>query len=117
MVRARPRWHAGSVSRRRILTAAAAVWVAGYLVVYLVIISRQGDGPPAWWYVGLLVLLVGLLAGAAIGDPGHGVLMGTVVLLGFATLIAMLSIGIFLAPALAAAGGAAALSRPAAPST
>src|SRR5215471_11703424 len=117
MVHARLRWHAGSVARRRILAAAAAVWVAGYLVVYLVIIGWQGDGPPAWWYVGLLVLVMGLLAGAAIGNPGRGVLVGTVVLLGFATLIAMLSIGILLIPAVAAAVAAAAFSRPAARST
>ena len=104
------------VTRRRILAGAAALWVVGYLAVYLAIIADQGNSP-AWWYVALLGAVIALLGIAAFGRPGRGVLVSAVVLLGFATLIAMLSIGVFLTPALAAAVMSVATSRPATPMT
>lgn len=104
------------VTGRRILVAAAAVWVAGYLAVYFAIIAQQGNSP-AWWYVALLVVVIALLGIAAFGRPGRGLLVAAVVLLGFATMIAMLSIGVFLAPALVAAVAAVATSQAATPVT
>jgi hypothetical protein len=85
-------------------------WVVGYLATYLVIIYQQGESSPAWWYVALLVAAIGLLGFVAAGRLGRRSLVAATVVLAFATFVALLSIGVFLIPALVAAMIAA--SRP-----
>src|SRR5687768_15522072 len=100
------------MKRRQHLLLGAVVWVAGYLAAYLVIMYRQGDSSPAWWYVALLAVAAGMLALVVAGRLGRGSLLAAIAVLGFATVIGLLSIGVFLVPALIAA--VLAVSMPAA---
>ena len=93
------------------IVVAAAVWVAGYLVAYLAIIAHEG-GSPAGWYIAVLVSVLVLL-GVCVPAPARpGVLLVAAVLLGFACLVALLSIGVYLLPALVATAVAIAKGRP-----
>jgi hypothetical protein len=99
---------------RQHLLIGTIVWIVGYLAAYLIIMSQQQDSSPAWWYIALMVVVAAMLALVAAGQLGRPSLVTATGLLGFATLIAMLSIGVFLLPALIAAVMAA--SMPGAPS-
>jgi hypothetical protein len=92
--------HTGHV-RARQLTVVAVLWAAGYLAAYVVLVAGQG-GTPAWWYVGVLcAALVALVTSAAGVWSRPGLVLGGA-LLGVATIIALLSIGLLLLPAVAA---------------
>ena len=99
--------------RSRWLAAGAALWAIAYCLGYLAVIHSQGDGSVAWWYVGVV-----LFAAAALSADAAGLLhraasiVGFVVLLG-AALLGLLTIGVFLIPAVIAAGAAMAGDRPA----
>jgi hypothetical protein len=95
--------------RSRPLAIGAALWAAGYAVVYLVTIGRQGSSP-AWWYVGLLATGIASLTVAAGGLSLRPVLIFGSVLLALAALAGIASIGILLVPSVAA--GTAAAARP-----
>ena len=94
---------------RQQLLIGTIVWTVGYLVAYLVIVYRQQDSSPAWWYVALMVATAAMLALVAAGQLGRPSLVSATGLLGFATVIALLSIGVLLLPALIAAVMAAAM--------
>ena len=89
--------------RRRWLLIGTIGWVIAYLAAYLVVLNRQGDSSPAWWYVALLVVAVGMLGLVATGRLGRRGLVAATVMLGVATVLGLLSIGVFLIPALVAA--------------
>ena len=91
--------------RHPVLTV-ALLWTAGYLVVYLLVVQSQGD-QPARWYVLLLSLAVLALCFAVIGEGHRPLIVAAVVMLAVATLAGLLSIGLLLLPALAAAAFAA----------
>lgn len=84
----------------RALTAAAALWVAGFLLLYGVIVSGQG-GSPAWWFVALLGLALALLL-AVLGGATRGLLVMAGVLLAASVVAGLASIGLLLVPALLA---------------
>jgi len=84
----------------RVLVAVATAWTAFYLVVYLALVTQQG-GPIAVWYVGLLI--------AAVVCLGLGIRSRLALAIGLAidvaaALPAALTIGLFLVPAIVAAG-------------
>jgi hypothetical protein len=93
--------------RTRHLAVGAALWAAGYAVVYLVLIGRQGSSP-AWWYVGLLAAGVASLAVGVAGSSLRPMLILGTVLLAMAALAGMASIGMLLIPGVAAGAMAAA---------
>jgi ABC-type transport system involved in cytochrome c biogenesis permease subunit len=100
--------------RRRVLTIVAAAWATGYLGLYLWVIDSQ-EGQPAGWYVGLLVvavvlLLVALAARAAV-VAARAALVAAAIVLGLCMLVGLMSVGLALLPACAAAIGAVALPR------
>jgi hypothetical protein len=86
--------------RRRLLLVGAIAWVVGYLATYFVVLHRQEESSPAWWYVALLVVAVTMLGLVIVGMLGRRALVAAAGVLGFAALIALLSIGIVLLPAL-----------------
>ena len=88
--------------RRWLLLVGAIAWVVGYLAAYFVVLHQQEESSPAWWYVALLVAAVAMLGLVTAGTLGRRALLAAAGVLGFATFIALLSIGIFLAPALVA---------------
>jgi hypothetical protein len=94
--------------RARILAAAAAVWTIAYAIVYLVVISGQGNSPAAWYVVMLAIGAVSLVVAAAGRAMRPALIFGTIVL-GIATLLGLLSIGLLLLPALIASAVAIAL--------
>ena len=94
----------------RALAIGAAAWTCGYLAIYLMIMEQQGDSP-AWWYVGVLTIAVALLIPAVAGRPYAAALgLGAFLLTGAAAL-GLLSIGLLLVPAAAAAAVACVTSR------
>lgn len=95
--------------RFRPLAIAAALWAAGYAVVYVVLIGKQSSSP-AWWYVGLLAAGVASLAVVTARRPLRPALIFGTVLLALAALAGIASIGILLIPSVAA--GTAAAARP-----
>ncbi len=106
----------------RILAGAAAVWAAAYCVLYVVIIRAQGNSP-LWWYLAAAALAAALLGAAALARHGQArwqrwaLAAGTAVLAA-AALPALLSVGVFLVPAIVAAAAATGTwrgRRPAAP--
>jgi hypothetical protein len=95
----------------RYLAGGAAVWAAVYCSGYVAVIHNQDDGSVAWWYL-VLVAAAALCAYAA-GLAHRSAAIVGLVLLVCAALLAALSIGVFLLPAVAAAGFAVALAGPA----
>jgi hypothetical protein len=96
--------------RARWLALAAAVWTVAYVAGYLVLVRREGNDP-AWWYVGLIAIgLVPLIAATA-GRSSRPALVASAVVLGLAALLALLSIGIFLVPAVVCGAVAAIVMR------
>jgi cytochrome bd-type quinol oxidase subunit 2 len=88
----------------RVLAAAAAAWSVLYLGAYLWLITSQG-GAVAWWYVALLVVATLSLAVAAIA--AFSAWQRAALTVGFAAsalamFVALLSIGVLLAPAVVA---------------
>jgi len=86
---------------------AAAAWTAAFVVAYLLIIRSQA-GTPAWWFVALLAAAAGLLLAPLRGRAARPALIGAAVVLGLCSMLGILSIGIFLVPAVVAAAFAAA---------
>lgn len=93
-------WQTDKMAGRRMLVGAASAWIAGYLATYLVLIHSQG-GSPAWWYIALLGVAIGMLSLVVAGIIGRRALAATSAGLAFAAVIALASIGILLTPALA----------------
>jgi hypothetical protein len=88
----------------RVLAAASAAWILGYLVFYLWVIDSQG-GTVAWWY--LVLLAVGVLGLTAAAIPALDAWQRPALTAGFAasalaTAVALMSIGVFLAPTVVA---------------
>jgi hypothetical protein len=77
-------------------------WIIGFTVVYLALIHSQGNAP-AWWLIAVLVAAVIPLMLAAAARPVRPALFAATLLLAGATLLGLLSIGLLLVPALAAA--------------
>jgi hypothetical protein len=91
-------------SKTRIYAFAAAVWAAFYLVVYVIIVSREDNGV-AWWYVGLVFAALALTAAAGIEGAtsrASKALLFALIVLVFAALMAVLSIGVLLLPSIIA---------------
>jgi glycerol uptake facilitator-like aquaporin len=97
--------------RSRYLAAGAAAWVIAFSVLYVVIIRSQDDGSVAWWFVGLLVVAAAALASYAGGIALKPALVVGLLLCSVATLLGLLSIGILMVPAVAAAAAALATDR------
>lgn len=86
-------------TKRRLLALAAALWTGGYAAGYLNLVLEDDPTIPLL-YLALLAAAIGLLLAAAV-EPGRGwALVSAVVALVVAAGLALLSIGIFLAPAL-----------------
>jgi peptidoglycan/LPS O-acetylase OafA/YrhL len=86
----------------RWLALAAVVWTGAYVAAYLVLVGQDGNGP-AWWYVGLIALGTVPLIAVVAGRSSRLALVASVVVLGLAALLGLLSIGIFLVPAVVCA--------------
>jgi hypothetical protein len=86
----------------RWLAGAAVAWVAGFTMFYLALIRSQGNAP-AWWLIAVLVAAAIPLVLAAAARPVRPALFAATLLLAGATLLGLLSIGLLLAPAVAAA--------------
>jgi hypothetical protein len=86
----------------RWLAGGAAAWLAGFTVLYVVLIHRQGNAP-AWWLIAVLVAAAIPLVLAAAGRPFRPALFAATLLLAAAALLGLLSIGLLLVPAVAAA--------------
>jgi hypothetical protein len=93
------------------LGLAAAAWTAVFVAAYLLIIRSQ-DGAPAWWFVALLVVAGGLLLVPLRGRAARPALIGAAVVLGLCSMLGILSLGVFLLPAVVAAAFAAARVPP-----
>jgi cytochrome bd-type quinol oxidase subunit 2 len=88
----------------RVLAGAAGAWALGYLAFYLWVIHYQG-GTAAWWYVALLAVAALSLAAAAV--EALSAWQRLTLTVGFAAsalamMIALMSIGVFLAPTVVA---------------
>ncbi len=94
---------------RRWSLVAAALWIVGYLGVYLLVLRGADDGP-AWWYVAFLGIAELALCLAAAGVGGQPLIVGVAVMLVLAMLAGLLSIGLLMLPAVAAVGFALAAS-------
>jgi hypothetical protein len=86
----------------RWLAGGAAAWLAGFTVFYVVLIHRQGNAP-AWWLIAVLAAAAIPLVLAAAGRPVRPALFAATLLLAGAALLGLLSIGLLLVPAVAAA--------------
>jgi len=86
----------------RWLAGAAVAWIAAFTVLYLALIHSQGNAP-AWWLIAVLVAAAIPLVLAAAARPVRPALFAATLLLAGATLLGLLSIGLLLAPAVAAA--------------
>lgn len=88
--------------RARFLAIAAAVWTAANAGIYLAVISAQGNSP-AWWYLAVLgtAMLLFLLAAGRLW-PVPLLITGAILITG-AALAGVLTIGLLLLPAAAAA--------------
>ncbi|WP_375424933.1 hypothetical protein [uncultured Friedmanniella sp.] len=94
----------------RVLATAAALWGVGFLLVYVAVVRGQGS-QPAQWFLALTVLAVLAWAVAAVRQAPRVWLLLGLVLGACCTLAGLLSIGLLLVPALAAAALALALGR------
>ena len=86
----------------RWLAGAAVAWIAGFTALYLALIRSQGN-TPAWWLIAVLVAAAIPLGLAAAARPVRLALFAATLLLAGATLLGLLSIGLLLVPAVAAA--------------
>ena len=96
-------------AKTRIYAFAAAAWAAFYLILYVVIVHRQGD-PVAWWYVALVGAPLVLTAAAGVDGAtsrASRALLVALLLLVFSALLGILSIGLLLVPAIVATAIAA----------
>lgn len=96
-------------SKTRIYAFAAAVWAALYLGAYFVIVSDNGNGI-AWWYVALVFSAVALTVAAGIEGAttrASKALLAALVVFVFGALMAVLTIGLLLVPAIIATAIAA----------
>jgi hypothetical protein len=84
-----------------------------YLVVYLWVIDAREDAI-AWWYVVLIVLPALSLALAALDRWARPALTVGLVTSALAMLVALLSLGVLLAPTVVAAAIALVVARPSA---
>jgi hypothetical protein len=82
-----------------------------YLVVYLWVIESQ-DGAVAWWYLVLIVFAALNFALAALGIWTRAAVMAGLVTSTFALIVALLSLGALLVPAVVAAAIALVITRP-----
>ena len=87
--------------RARWWGVAAALWTLGYVLLYVAVIRHQGSDV-AWWYVLLLWLASALASCADLTPRPRTALVGALVVYGACTLVAMLSIGVLLVPAVLA---------------
>ena len=106
----KPKGHDGAVLPR-VLAAAATASSVLYLVAYLWVIDAQ-DGAIAWWYVGLMVIAALSFAAAALGTWARAALTVALVISAVAMLVALLSLGVLLAPSVVAAAIALVVTRP-----
>ena len=92
--------------KTRIWSFAAAAWTAFYIVLYLMIVKRDGN-PVAWWYVTLVgaggVLLLAAGVEGATLRARNGMLAALIVLV-FSGLLGLATIGFLLVPAVVATG-------------
>jgi cytochrome bd-type quinol oxidase subunit 2 len=110
LVRAETKGHDGAVLPRVLAAAASALSVV-YLGAYLWVIDAQ-DGAVAWWYVVLMVLAALSFALAALDTWARAALTVGLVTSALAMLVALLSLGALLAPAIVAAAIALVVTRP-----
>lgn len=94
----------------RILAAAAAIWVAGYTVGYAALVRDQGDAPAIWYLVVLVTACVGFVV-TTVQPSRPRPLVAAIALSACASVLGMLTIGVFLVPAILA-GIAALAIRP-----
>ena len=94
----------------RMLAAATAVLVVFFLVIYLAVMRSQG-GPPAAWFVGVLVVVIALSGAGVAGRLRAGMTVSAVVL-GVCAVLGAFSVGLLLVPALVTAILSAALAGP-----
>jgi hypothetical protein len=102
--------HDGAVLPR-VLAGAATAWTVAYLVAYLWVIESQ-DGAVAWWYVVLIVFAALNFALAALGIWTRAALTAGLVTSTFALIVALLSLGALLGPAVVTAAIALVITRP-----
>lgn len=88
--------------RARLLAIGAAVWTAANAVIYLLVISAQGNSP-AWWYVAVLGAAALLFAVAAGHRRPAPLLIIGAILVTAAALTGVLTIGMLLVPGMLAA--------------
>jgi hypothetical protein len=86
----------------RLLAMGASLWAAAYAVAYVLVVRSQDDSP-AWWYLGLVVAASILLAAAGLGAALRTAAVIGLALLTVCALLGLLSIGVFLLPAVIAA--------------
>jgi hypothetical protein len=86
----------------RVLAMGASLWAAAYAVAYVLVIRSQDDSP-AGWYLGLVVAASILLAAAGLGAAPRTAAAIGLGLLTVCALLGLLSIGVFLLPAVVAA--------------
>ncbi len=96
----------------RYLAAGAAIWAAVYACGCVALVHQQGDSSAASWYVVLVLGGAAAMLASVAGDWGRLALIVGLVLLVFAALTAASSIGLFLLPAVGAAGVAIVGDRP-----
>jgi hypothetical protein len=76
------------------------------------VIRAQGDSAVAWWYLGLVLLAAAALCAYATGVVTKPAAIVGLVILVCSALLGLMSIGVFLLPAVVAAALAVAGDRP-----
>ena len=92
------------------LAGATAVLVVVVLGIYLALVRSQG-GPPAVWFVSVLVVVIAASGAAVAGRARPGMAISAI-LLGACVLLGVFSVGLLLVPALVTAILSAALAGP-----
>jgi hypothetical protein len=92
--------------KTRIWSLAAVAWTAFYIVLYLIIVHRDGNGV-AWWYVtlvgaGALLVLAGAVEGAT--PRARTALLAGLVVLVLSGLLGIATIGFLLVPSVVSTG-------------
>jgi peptidoglycan/LPS O-acetylase OafA/YrhL len=95
----------------RRLALAATIWTGAYVAAYLGIVRDDGNSP-AWWDVGLIAISVLPLVAVVAGWLSRPLLVASAVVLAFASLLGLLSFGIFLLPSVMCAIVAAFVTKP-----
>ena len=91
----------------RVLAMGASLWAAAFAVAYVAIMRGQDDDP-AWWYAALVLVASVALAAAALGVARRSAAVAGLVLLTACAILGLLSIGVFLLPAVVTAAVAVA---------